>query len=51
MFLIQFLLKDIEHDAVSNWVLVFNVVNKSFKKSYAKLGKLYIDLQKMGKNA
>ena len=54
----QFLLRDINHDTVSNcskiascWlVLVFNVVDQSFKKRYAKAGKLYLDLRRKEKN-
>ena len=58
MFCVQLLLRDIKHDTVSNcskivscWlVLVFNVVDKSFKKSYANTGKLYLDLKRKEKN-
>ena len=61
VFFVDFLLRDTKHDAVFNcskiascWlVLVFNVVGKSFKKGYAKAGKLYLDLKRkkiIGKN-
>ena len=54
VFSVQFLLRDIKHDTIfvcrkissCCLVLVFNVVNKSFMKSFAISGKLYIDLQK-----
>ena len=54
MFFVEFLLIDIKHDIISNCskvtfhclVLVFNVVDKYFKKSHAKFDKLYIDRQK-----
>ena len=47
---LQVLLIDVKHDTVSNsgkvtfcWLaLVFDFVNKSFKKSYVKSDKLYI---------
>ena len=58
MFCVQFLLRDIKNDTVPNcskivscWlVLVFNIVDKSFEKSYAKAGKLYLDLKREEKN-
>ena len=51
VFSVQFLLRDIKHDTIfvcrkisfCCLVLVFNVVNKSFMKSFAISGKLYID--------